>query len=107
MIHHLAFSIYTSTKLMKHGDNLPVLDYVIISDAHSTSTIALVRTFSPAHFEDGAWNTGGRCNRTVPLSESEINSSGPEWELRSLQMEEIGKVGIEGGKLGKRFGFWM
>ncbi|KAK8477806.1 hypothetical protein V6N11_025315 [Hibiscus sabdariffa] len=66
--------------------------------------VTLIRTFSPAHFEDGGWNTGGRCNRTSPLSESDINMSGPEWELRSLQMKEIEKARMEGGKLGKRFG---
>ncbi|TYI86361.1 hypothetical protein E1A91_D04G060000v1 [Gossypium mustelinum] len=66
--------------------------------------VTLVRTFSPAHFEDGAWNTGGRCNRTSPLGESEINLGTTEWELRSMQMEEIEKANIKGAKVGRRFG---
>ncbi|KAE8669579.1 Protein ALTERED XYLOGLUCAN 4-like [Hibiscus syriacus] len=148
------FNIYLDKIDEEWSKDLPILDYVIISDAHwffrqiylhnSTGVVAcvycnspnvtdygvgfalklalrsalkhinncknckarvtLVGTFSPAHFEDGGWNTGGRCNRTSPLSESEINMSGPEWELRSLQMEEIEKARKKGGKLGKRFG---
>ncbi|XP_022774423.1 protein ALTERED XYLOGLUCAN 4-like isoform X2 [Durio zibethinus] len=66
--------------------------------------VTLIRTFSPAHFENGSWNTGGRCNRTSPLSEGEIDLSSNEWELRGLQMEEIEKARIEGNKKGKRFG---
>ncbi|XP_021299087.1 protein ALTERED XYLOGLUCAN 4-like [Herrania umbratica] len=66
--------------------------------------VTIARTFSPAHFENGTWNTGGSCNRPNPLSEGEINLSGNEWELRSLQMEEIEKARMEGDKRGKRFG---
>lgn len=64
--------------------------------------VTLVRTFSPAHFENGTWNTGGRCNRTSPLNEGEINLNGMEWELRNFQMEEIEKARIEGSKKGKK-----
>ncbi|XVE67987.1 hypothetical protein DITRI_Ditri09bG0032200 [Diplodiscus trichospermus] len=66
--------------------------------------VTLLRTFSPAHFENGTWNTGGRCNRTSPLTEAEINLNSNEWELRSLQMEEIEKARTQGEKKGKRFG---
>ncbi|KAK8506911.1 hypothetical protein V6N13_094069 [Hibiscus sabdariffa] len=148
------FDLYLNKIDEEWSKDLPVLDYVIISDAHwffrpiylhdrtgvvgcvycntpnvtdygvgfalklalrsalkhinnckkCKVRVTLVRTFSPSHFEDGAWNTGGRCNKTGPLSESEINLSSPEWELRSLQMEEIEKARKEGGKLRKRFG---
>lgn len=67
--------------------------------------VTLVRTFSPAHFENGTWNTGGRCNRTSPWSEGKINlNSSNEWELRGLQMEEIEKARRGGDKKEKRFG---
>ncbi|GMI67053.1 TRICHOME BIREFRINGENCE-LIKE 22, ALTERED XYLOGLUCAN 4-LIKE [Hibiscus trionum] len=65
--------------------------------------VTLVRTISPAHFENGTWDSGGRCNRTRPLSEREINLRSNEWELRSLQMEEIEKANVEGKKKGKKF----
>ncbi|KAK8702772.1 hypothetical protein V6N13_021111 [Hibiscus sabdariffa] len=65
--------------------------------------VTLVRTISPAHFEDGTWDSGGRCNRTRPLSEIEINLTSDEWGVRSLQMEEIEKANVHGRKKGKKF----
>ncbi|XP_059639820.1 xyloglucan O-acetyltransferase 4-like [Cornus florida] len=62
----------------------------------------LVRTFSPAHFENGAWNAGGYCNKTSPLGEGEINLGGFEWELRTVQVEEVERV-RKGGQRGQRF----
>ncbi|KAJ4974064.1 hypothetical protein NE237_007238 [Protea cynaroides] len=66
--------------------------------------LTLVRTFSPAHFENGSWNNGGHCNRTSPFSEKEANFEGTEWELRSVQVEEVEKARVEGKKIGKKFG---
>ncbi|KAM7277798.1 hypothetical protein ACFE04_004932 [Oxalis oulophora] len=51
--------------------------------------ITIVRTFSPSHFENGTWNTGGNCNRTGPFTENEIDMGGFEWEIRRAQVEEI------------------
>ncbi|GKV08578.1 hypothetical protein SLEP1_g20191 [Rubroshorea leprosula] len=66
--------------------------------------VTLIRTFSPAHFEQGAWNTGGRCNRTTPFGEEEINLGGNEWEMRSMQVEEVEKARKGGQKRGNMFG---
>lgn len=66
--------------------------------------VTLLRTFSPAHFEHGAWNGGGRCNRTVPMAERELNLGGTEWEMRSIQVEEAERAKVEGVRRGKRFG---
>jgi xyloglucan O-acetyltransferase len=33
--------------------------------------LTLVRTATPALFENGFWNTGGYCNRTEPLGEEQ------------------------------------
>ncbi|XP_042490522.1 protein ALTERED XYLOGLUCAN 4-like isoform X2 [Macadamia integrifolia] len=60
--------------------------------------LALVRTFSPAHFENGTWNDGGNCNRTRPLMEEEANLVGTEWELRSIQVEEVERARKKGEK---------
>ncbi|GKD61240.1 protein altered xyloglucan 4-like protein, partial [Tanacetum coccineum] len=35
----------------------------------------ILRTFSPAHFENGTWNDGGNCKRTKPLRGFEVESS--------------------------------
>lgn len=62
--------------------------------------VTLLRTFSPSHFENGFWNTGGSCNRTSPYSEQKIDFGGYEWEIRRMQVEEIERA----KKKGKSFG---
>lgn len=52
-------------------------------------TTVLLRTFAPAHFEGGAWNTGGYCNRTGPMSEAEVDETKFEFKLRKVQIEEF------------------
>ncbi|KAI3976309.1 hypothetical protein MKX01_021851 [Papaver californicum] len=47
--------------------------------------VTLLRTFSPSHFENGFWNTGGYCNRTRPYSEEQVDFNSYEWELRNSQ----------------------
>ncbi|XP_023526961.1 protein ALTERED XYLOGLUCAN 4-like [Cucurbita pepo subsp. pepo] len=66
--------------------------------------VTFVRTFSPAHFEDGIWNTGGYCNRTSPLSAKEIDLESFDWKLRDIQIEEMEKANREGETtIGRRF----
>ncbi|PIA40412.1 hypothetical protein AQUCO_02500246v1 [Aquilegia coerulea] len=65
--------------------------------------LTIIRTFSPAHFENGEWNTGGRCNRTSIYSEKQINLGGSEWDLKVAQIEEIERVKTDGQNKGKRF----
>ncbi|KAK6928232.1 PC-Esterase [Dillenia turbinata] len=72
--------------------------------ADCKDTVALVRTFSPAHFDGGNWDSGGQCNRTSPTSEGELRlEESFEWELRIIQVEEYENVGRE-VRDGKRFG---
>ncbi|KAK7316417.1 hypothetical protein VNO77_35437 [Canavalia gladiata] len=65
--------------------------------------LTVMRTFAPSHFENGAWNTGGNCNRTSPVSEGEVDFNKFEWQLRNVQMEEFERARNEGMKEGKRF----
>ncbi|XP_020981567.2 xyloglucan O-acetyltransferase 4-like [Arachis duranensis] len=65
--------------------------------------VTVLRTFAPAHFENGAWNTGGYCNRTGPASESEVDPGMFEWQVRNAQMEEFEKARKEGMEKGKSF----
>ncbi|KAA8530268.1 hypothetical protein F0562_004977 [Nyssa sinensis] len=65
--------------------------------------MTFLRTFSPAHFEHGTWDTGGSCNRTGPVRKGEIQLEGIELELRNIQVEEIERERKKGKKGGKRF----
>lgn len=65
--------------------------------------VTLVRTYSPSHFEHGHWFTGGYCNRSQPLDESEVNIFGERtWELRKIQFEEVERVREEGKEKKKK-----
>lgn len=66
-------------------------------------TVTLMRTFAPAHFENGFWDTGGYCNRTGPVSEGEVDFGSFDWKARNIQMEEFERAKSEGRKNGKRF----
>lgn len=67
--------------------------------------LALFRTFSPAHFEHGAWDTGGSCNRTAPFSEKDIDYLGDfRWKLRNVQVREIERAREEAAGGNEMFG---
>ncbi|XP_071918299.1 xyloglucan O-acetyltransferase 3-like [Coffea arabica] len=75
-----------------------------INDCNNCSRmLTLVRTFSPAHFENGAWNMGGTCNRTSPLAPEEINYNGVEWDNRNVQLAEVENAHKLGEKRGRTF----
>ncbi|KAJ7974521.1 Trichome birefringence-like family [Quillaja saponaria] len=65
--------------------------------------VTLFRTFAPAHFESGAWNSGGYCNSTSPLSEGEVDFGKFEWQLRNAQIEEFEGAKEEGNRTGHKF----
>ncbi|XP_074286687.1 xyloglucan O-acetyltransferase 3 [Silene latifolia] len=67
-----------------------------------TGMLTFVRTFSPAHFENGAWNTGGTCNRTGPDSEEKAKERSFELELGELQVEELERARKDASGLGSR-----
>ncbi|RZC85934.1 hypothetical protein C5167_026599 [Papaver somniferum] len=63
----------------------------------------LIRTFSPAHFENGSWSGGGSCNRISPFTEVQIDYGGSEWELRSNEVQVVERIkkkeeGMKGNK---------
>ena len=66
--------------------------------------VTLLRTFSPAHFENGTWNSGGSCSRTSPLDEREIKLGSFERELGNIQLEELERAKMEGGMKKIKFG---
>ncbi|KAL2335621.1 hypothetical protein Fmac_016834 [Flemingia macrophylla] len=74
---------------------------------HCTTMETLVlRTFAPAHFENGSWDTGGYCNRTGPVTEGEVDFDKFDWTVRNVQMEEFERAKKERGLgLGLGLGF--
>lgn len=75
----------------------------ISSCSGCNAKVVLVRAFSPAHFEQGAWNGGGKCNRTSPGSSDEVGQlGGYEVEMRKAEVEEIENAKSVGSKM--RFG---
>ncbi|KAJ6421471.1 hypothetical protein OIU84_028782 [Salix udensis] len=65
--------------------------------------ITFLRTFSPSHFENGAWNEGGNCIRTMPFSSEEMKFDGYVLEFYLTQVEELRKAQKKGKKRGLRF----
>ena len=56
--------------------------------------IAIVRTVTVPHFEDGRWDDGGACNRTKPESDPHFQMALP-WtsnEMYNSQKEEFAKA---------------
>ncbi|KAF6157322.1 hypothetical protein GIB67_004260 [Kingdonia uniflora] len=84
------------------------LKYINRCENCNSKLLTIVRTFTPAHFENGQWDTGGNCNRTSPYNnetpEREINLDNSEWKFRSAQLEAVERAKNEGEKRGKRFG---
>lgn len=53
--------------------------------------VTFLRTFSPSHFENGAWNEGGNCVRTMPFRREEVVKAETQyiWDMHSVQVEEF------------------
>ncbi|RVW46657.1 Protein altered xyloglucan 4-like [Vitis vinifera] len=66
--------------------------------------VTLLRTFSPAHFENGSWNTGGGCSRTSPLGEGEVDLASFERQLGNIQVEEMERAKRGGDMRVVKFG---
>ncbi|PKI34339.1 hypothetical protein CRG98_045255 [Punica granatum] len=67
--------------------------------------VTVLRMFSPAHFENGTWNTGGMCRRTSPYTEREVTLDGTYLQFWKVQLEEFERVRLasHGGDW-RRFG---
>ncbi|GAA0145136.1 hypothetical protein LIER_36079 [Lithospermum erythrorhizon] len=55
--------------------------------------VTFLGTFSPAHFERGAWNSGGYCNKTSP-SKRQLTLGGFDLEIRTAQVVDVTKAMI-------------
>ncbi|KAH0460914.1 hypothetical protein IEQ34_008489 [Dendrobium chrysotoxum] len=103
--------IYCSEKIVRNNDPAfglrkafrKALQFLNKAEVSDPDSLIVLRTFSPAHFENGTWNGGGYCNRTRPFDESEINLTGTHWEIRKAQVEEINKIKIASRNAKRRF----
>jgi hypothetical protein len=60
--------------------------------AVGASRTVVVRTISPAHYENGTWNESGDCVRTRPLRRGEWEMDVQQKEMRRIQVEEFAAV---------------
>lgn len=56
--------------------------------------IAFLQTFTVDHFENGLWDSGGTCNRTVPYKKNEVKLNAVEKEMHKIVVDEF-KYGTE------------
>ncbi|KAK1268825.1 hypothetical protein QJS04_geneDACA006784 [Acorus gramineus] len=62
-----------------------------------------LRTVAPSHFENGQWNTGGNCVRTVPFQGNEIRFKGYDLQIYRIQTEEFRKAERDGRRRKLKF----
>ncbi|KAK7251407.1 hypothetical protein RIF29_34569 [Crotalaria pallida] len=74
-----------------------VLNFIVSSD-HKGSIF--YRTFTPDHFENGEWSSGGTCKRTEPAKEGEMEIKYLNMMLREIELEEVGKAVDEASRNG-------
>ncbi|GMH27173.1 hypothetical protein Nepgr_029016 [Nepenthes gracilis] len=58
--------------------------------------ITYLRTFSPAHFDGGAWDGGGNCMRKRPFESNEAILEGVYLDMYNAQIEEFRAAEKEG-----------
>ncbi|KAD4982735.1 hypothetical protein R6Q59_002362 [Mikania micrantha] len=59
----------------------------ITKSSHKVYTF--YRTTTPDHFENGEWNTGGYCNRTIPFKNGEVSMKDVDVIMRDIELEEF------------------
>lgn len=74
-----------------------------INSLKNYNGITILRTFAPSHFENGMWNKGGNCVRTMPFRSNETRLEGANLELYMTQLEEFRVADREGKKRGLRY----
>ncbi|KAL2902728.1 Protein trichome birefringence-like 23 [Bienertia sinuspersici] len=54
--------------------------------------VIFFRTSTPDHFEGGEWSSGGKCNRTIPFKEGEVQMKYLDKMLQQIELEEFNKT---------------
>ncbi|KAM3342690.1 protein trichome birefringence-like 19 [Capsicum galapagoense] len=61
----------------------------IINSLENYKGITFLRTFAPSHFEDGVWDKGGDCVRTIPFKRNENVLDDYNLEFYKIQLQEL------------------
>ncbi|KAF5958456.1 hypothetical protein HYC85_005681 [Camellia sinensis] len=75
----------------------------LLNRPKGTMGIVFLRTISPAHFENGEWNTGGYCARRRPFRRREKKVEGYIREFYEAQIGEFWEAKREGRERGLKF----
>ena len=67
--------------------------------------VTIMRTVSPAHYENGEWNKGGSCQRKRPYSMEEMRFAAHVMEAYLTQVDEFRAAKEEAKKRGLKF--WL
>lgn len=62
----------------------------IVSAKHKP--VIFFRTWSPDHFEDGEWFSGGSCRRKLPYNKGEYREGNIERVMRRIELESFNKA---------------
>lgn len=65
--------------------------------------VTFLRTFSPQHFENGGWDSGGTCVRTRPIAAGEASLWAHEAKLHLIQVREFRVAEAVASKRGLKF----
>lgn len=65
--------------------------------------VTILRTFSPAHFENGEWSKGGNCARIKPFNQKEMKFDGYILETYMTQVKEFREAEKKARKRGLQF----
>lgn len=74
-----------------------VLNFIVSSNHKG---LIFFRTFTPDHFENGEWFSGGTCNRTAPFKEGEVEMKDLNRMLREIELEEFEKAARQASRNG-------
>ncbi|KAK4347828.1 hypothetical protein RND71_034167 [Anisodus tanguticus] len=74
-----------------------------INSLENYKGVTFLRTFAPSHFEDGVWDKGGDCVRTIPFKRNEKVLEDYNLEFYKTQLQELMVAQKEGEKRGLKF----
>ncbi|XP_055806233.1 protein trichome birefringence-like 19 [Solanum dulcamara] len=60
-----------------------------INSLENYKGVTFLRTFAPSHFEDGVWDKGGDCVRTIPFKRKEKMLEDYNLEFYKIQLQEL------------------
>uniref|UniRef100_A0A0D6R8T6 Uncharacterized protein n=1 Tax=Araucaria cunninghamii TaxID=56994 RepID=A0A0D6R8T6_ARACU len=79
------------------------LAFKTINNSPEYNGLTFLRTFTPDHFENGRWDNGGTCQRTVPFKNDDVTMDGMNADMYKIQLEEFNNAAKEGAAKGLKF----